>query len=177
MKPIELTRGFVALVDDEDFERVLAAGPWRVKAHRNGRTFYATSEIGYMHRLILGPTDSKIQADHEDHDGLNNQRGNLRVATCTQNNRNRVKPNGCQSKYKGVSLSRLSPKKPWRAQITLARKMQHLGVFVSELDAALAYDAAAREQFGEFALCNFPPKMPCVNSAPAFTIPVGVTIP
>jgi hypothetical protein len=50
-----------------------------------------------------------------------------------------------------------------RAQITINGKKKHLGVFVSEREAAKSYDVAARKHFGDFAVCNFPPEFPCAE--------------
>lgn len=167
MKTIQLTQGFVALVDDADFERV-SAHKWC--ANRNRHTVYAyrkdSRRTVYMHRFVCGVIDPKVKVDHEDHNGLNCQRYNLRVATNAQNNMNQKKrSDGLSSKFKGVCWHKRYGK--FQADIRLNGKSKFLGMFVSELDAALAYDAAAREHFGEFALCNFPPKKPCIASAPA----------
>jgi hypothetical protein len=117
-----------------------------------------------MHRFILGATDRKVKVDHKDRDGLNNQRYNLRPSTNGQNNMNSSKrSDGNSSKYKGVCWHKRYGK--FQAGIKLNGRSKYLGMFTDELQAALAYDAAAREHFGEFALCNFPPKKPCINSA------------
>ncbi len=107
-----------------------------------------------LHRFLLGLTDPKIIVDHEDRNGLNNQRGNLRVATKSQNEANSCKQHGTTSRFKGVSWNKRGGK--WEAQIA----HRHLGCFADEMSAALAYDTAARKHFGEFCNCNFPPKKP-----------------
>lgn len=68
MKEVKLTQGQVALVDDEDFERVSEAG-WHAQKRRRG-TWYAARWEGWpkrtyvrMHRFILGVTDER-QVDH-----------------------------------------------------------------------------------------------------------------
>jgi AP2 domain len=175
MKTIQLTQGFVAFVDDADFERVSAFN-WYVKRDRN-RNLYAHANLprekGHirrtirMHRFIMAVTNSAVKVDREDHDGLNNQRYNLRSCTHTQNQQNQRKHRGL-SKYKGVSWHKRAGK--WEAGIGIAGKRKHLGVFASEVDAALAYDRAARECFGEFACTNFVPKIPCFNTSPAPTL-------
>jgi hypothetical protein len=180
MTTIKLSKGFVALIDDEDYKRV-SAHKWsatktktNVYGIRKIRREDSSTTSQLLHRFIMGVTDPKLDVDHEDHDGLNCQRYNLRVATRTQNNANRRKSRGV-SQYKGVSWD--DGRSNWRVCIGVNGRNKHLGKFTHEVQAALAYDEAARAAFGEFAVCNFPPKMPCVNSAPAFTLGVGVTIP
>lgn len=119
-------RGRVALVDDEDYDRVMRHR-WHVFEKR---------EPGKRH------------------DGLNNQRHNLRVATQMQNGQNQRPQTGKSSQYKGVSWYKASS--AWRARIRVNKVLILLGEFASELEAAYAYDAAAREAFGEFACTNFP---------------------
>jgi hypothetical protein len=158
MKTIPLTQGFVALVDDADFDRVSAYKWSATKAKTNvygvrkvrkqtGRT---TSQL--LHRFILGVTDREIDVDHEDHNGLNCQRSNLRKCVRGENDGNRRKTRGA-SQFKGVS--RDSGRGLWRACIRI-EKTVHLGYFTDEVEAALAYDTAARIRFGVFAKCNFP---------------------
>jgi HNH endonuclease len=158
MKAIPLTQGKVALVDDADFEWL---SQWKWQAVLEGHVWYAirTDRSGdrerkvKMHRLIMGEPEG-VEIDHQDGDGLNNQRGNLRQATHSQNHQNRRKIRGCSSKYKGVSWHKLC--KRWQAYIKLSGVRRHLGLFKSEKVAALAYDFAARDLFGEFAKLNFP---------------------
>jgi hypothetical protein len=150
MREILLNREYVALVDDEDYERVVAVGKW---CEDDG---YAVrgSKPYCMARFILGLTDPKIEVDHEDHNGLNNQKYNLRVATRVQNNHNlRKQRPPTSSKYKGVSFDKGNSK--WVAQIKIAGRSKHLGYFLSEDQAARIYDEAARLHFGEFACTNF----------------------
>lgn len=153
-KQIQLTQGQVAIVDDEDFALVYGR-KWY--AHKNKNTYYAKTWVAgenktiSMHRLILG--NSELVTDHIDGDGLNNTRKNLRRCTRQQNGRNQVVRTypGKASRYKGVFLDR-----KWKAQITVNGKYKFLGRFENEIDAAHAYDKAAKELFGEFARLNFP---------------------
>jgi AP2 domain len=166
VKEIPLTRGYVALVDGADFDRVMQAGPWRAQSNRD--TVYAvrmvrTSDgkrtLQMLHRFLLGTTDTKVFVDHANRNGLHNWRGNLRIATRSQNKANgRKYRNGVTSQYRGVCWERRAG--PWHASIRVNGRKMHLGRFTDELSAALAYDTAAREHFGEFASCNFPPKKP-----------------
>jgi hypothetical protein len=91
-----------------------------------------------------------IEVDHRNHNGLDNRRSNLRLATGHQNQGNR-RPQGGSPRFKGVYLSRSK----WVAQIRFGGSKRYLGRFTVEEDAARAYDAAARLIFGEFACTNF----------------------
>jgi len=158
MKEIQLTRGKVALVDDEDFE-------WLNKfnwiAAKRKFTYYANRSVRKggcrviaMHRLILGIEDSKIHGEHRDGDGLNNQRYNLRQATSAQNQANRGSFG--KSIYKGVY--KMNNRPGFISKISHERKSQYLGYFRSDKKAAKAYDKAAFKLYGEFARLNFPKK-------------------
>jgi hypothetical protein len=158
MKTIPLTRGKIALVDDSDFERV-AKLTWHAISGRH--TFYAQHSFQkngknchvVMHRFILGVTDPSIHIDHRNGCGLDNRRCNLRFATRIEQAGNMRKHDGTSSRFKGVSLKKGRKRNKWVAQL----RPKHLGIFKSEYEAALAYDRAARERYGEFANCNFPP--------------------
>lgn len=107
-----------------------------------------------LHRDILRPKVGQ-DVDHKDGNKLNNLEFNLRFCTPAQNSRNRVKPRGhWSSTFKGVCWHHQS--QAWRAYIVFNRKQKHLGRFASEEAAARAYDAAAKELYGEFARTNFP---------------------
>lgn len=101
-----------------------------------------------MHREIMRAPKG-TQVDHEDGDGLNNRRRNLRFSTFSQNNHNRGPYKRNTSGFKGVSWS--SSKKRWEAHIQVAGKHLHLGRFRNKLDAAKAYEVAAKKYLGEFA--------------------------
>ena len=95
--------------------------------------------------------------DHRDHNGLNNQRSNLRLASKGQNNRNaRKRIDGLTSKYKGVHRKKKHKIKMWCARIQIDGVRKSLGYFTTEEEAAQDYDTAAVEFFGEFAFTNFP---------------------
>ena len=166
MKEIPLTKGYVALVDDEDYEGV-SRFKWHARPDR--RTVYASrwvylgggvkdkkQKLVHLHHFVLGIDDlasPEVQVDHEDHNGLNCQKCNLRVATTTQNLANQQKTRGT-SQYKGVYWQ--ASRRKWVAKIKLNKKSTWLGRFASEEAAARAYDSAARQMFGEFCLLNFP---------------------
>lgn len=163
MRQITLTKGYVAMVDDWDYERVLAEGSWHAVTLAKARTVYAMrikTKDGRrikqrLHRFILGITDSSVQVDHKDHDGLNNTRANLRACTHTQNMGNRRRRlDARSSKFKGLHWE--ADRGKWRPRIRVDGRSLHLGRFASEVDAAMVYDIAALIVFGDFAHLNFP---------------------
>ncbi len=159
-REIPLTKGFVALVDDEDFERVNAFKWHFLRGRRGG---YAArrgrdSHVVLMHREILGAPDG-VPVDHISGDGLDNRRANLRECSNAENARNQVKHKAwrgrpCTSQYKGVHFNRADRR--WVSMIRENGRSRYLGGFLSEIEAALAYDTAAKQVFGEFARFNFP---------------------
>lgn len=159
-KQVPLSQGKFALVDDEDFDRVS-----RLKWHisNSGTRIYAKNvqwvngkSVGmYMHRFILGLKSPKIPVDHRNGDTLDNQKTNLRAATTSQNVANSSLRSVNRSGYKGVSFDKAHRRK-WYASICVNGKTLCLGFYNTPVAAALAYDRAAIEHFGEFAKTNFP---------------------
>ena len=148
MKTIFLTKGRVALVDDNDFE-IVNNYKWcfdGVYAQRRDK-----GKAVRMHRFIFGNTDGK-NIDHIDGNPLNNQRNNLRLCNQSQNAANKKKSKGT-SIYKGVSWNKITGK--WHAQIQNKYKVKNLGEYDSERQAAKVYDKVAKELFGNFAVINF----------------------
>lgn len=143
------------LIDDQHFD-YLNSFTWC--AHKIGNLFYAIRKVKrlttiLMHRELLGVTDSRIYVDHIDGNGLNNQLYNLRAATHSDNLCNRGAVKNSRSKYKGVGW--VTSHKMWRAQIQKDKMITPLGYFKNEIEAAKAYDKAAKEIHGEFANLNF----------------------
>lgn len=156
-KEIPLTQGKVAVVDEEDFDR-LNKHKWY--ACKNGNTFYALRKSNVngkrltilMHREILGLKPGDPGVDHRDGNGLNNRRKNLRLASHEQNGMNRRRNKNGTSRFKGVYWEKNHRK--WHVRIKFGGKYVHIGYFDSEEDAARAYDEKAKELFGEFARLN-----------------------
>jgi hypothetical protein len=152
MKTIPLTQGKVALVDDEDYERV-NAHKWC--AQRSGSRWYAVRwvyrngrrTLERMHRFVLGAGDSLLDVDHLNGDGLDNRLGNIRLATRSENMRNQAMHRA--GRLPGSCFHRHLRARPWEAYIRLDGRLRHLGYFATEEDAHerfLIADAARRSR-------------------------------
>lgn len=159
MKSIPLNHGKVAIVDDEDYG-ILAQYRWYAhKQYRSNNTWVAqrrdrhhSPRIVIMHRQILGLAyGDRRQVAHLNGNRLDNRRSNLRICSHKEIQGGRKSSNR-GTVFKGVIKSDSS----WAAYITSDRKTRRLGTFRDPVVAALAYDKAAREIHGEFALLNFP---------------------
>ena len=103
-----------------------------------------------LHRWIMDAPDG-MQVDHINHDKSDNRKQNLRLCTAEENQCNRRSGVGL-SQYKGVSFRPDSPNKPWRATIWANYRKHSLGSFRTEEEAALAYNEAAKELHGDYAM-------------------------
>ena len=152
-RTIPLDHGQVALCDEQDFA-FLSRFRWWVRPQRTG--YLATTLVGgqtfSMHQLVL-LLDRPCRVNHRDRNLLNNCRSNLRPVTETLFAATRPKATGFySSQYKGVSWKR--KERNWTATIKVGKSNTNLGTFSSEEAAARAYDATAREAWGDFAFQN-----------------------
>lgn len=161
MREILLTQNQIALVDDADYDW-LNQWKWFASKDRSGN-FYAVrhsskkksnGHLIKMSRQILGlKYGDKRQADHRDHNTLDNRQGNIRICTSQQNRFNQKPHRNTTSQFKGVTWDRQTGK--WLTAIYINKKRNHIGRFILEEVAALAYDMIAIQEFGEFAYLNF----------------------
>lgn len=159
MKVIPITKGLEAIVDDDDYER-LSQYSWCYHGdgyaargfHHNGKVV-----IEKMHQAVLGKAPKGIDIDHINGNKLDNRKSNLRVVSHQQNcfnTKRRVsKTQGVNpSKYKGVTWR--NDREKWRSRICINGHRIYLGLYETQEDAALAYNVAAKELFGEYARLN-----------------------
>jgi hypothetical protein len=152
VREIPLTKGYVALVDDQDFEWL---SQWKWCVQSVGYAFRMERGAGIlMHRQIMGAQRGQI-IDHLNHNPLDNQRANLALGTQHDNMMNRartIRP-GFSSPYRGVAVHR-------PGKFIVQYRKTYVGIFTDEIEAALAYDRAAIAEFGATAQVNFPGGVP-----------------
>lgn len=156
MKEIQLTKGFVALVDDEDYDELN-------KYNWYYHTGYAARDIGgradrtthFMYNVVLGFPPNARLIDHKDRNRCNNQRLNLRIVSESVNKQNKSMQSNNKSGFRGVVWHNKSSK--WMAYISKDGVRYHLGLFHAAEDAAIVYDQKARELYGPDAATNLPP--------------------
>ncbi len=165
---VPLTQGHVAIVDAADYPMVIRK-QWSVKPAEGGLLYAAcsvpngkTTTTMTLHRFILEASDGEL-IDHQNSNGLDNRKSNIRLATPLENSRNSRKLRKAPSRFKGVS--RDSKSAQWRAQIRFKGKQRHLALCDSEEDAATYYDVAAQILFGPFAYTNAQHRLAMASAA------------
>lgn len=150
-RTIQLTRGQVAIVDDEDYEQ-LSKHSWYCHRSSDGslsacRRDKQTRRLVIMHREIAGAPHDKV-IDHRDGNTLNNTRANLRICTQSENNMNKRLASNNTSGAKGVHWHKQISK--WQAMIKKNGRRYFLGSYANIEDAIRAYRNAEDEMFGEY---------------------------
>lgn len=158
---MKLNGGHEMIIDMEDFPKLAGHN---ITAYTPDKITYAHGQFDFgrrgmakrsVHRYLMGlNVGDPWSVDHIDHNGLNNRKCNLRLATVSQNGANSRKRAGTSSNYIGVRWHKLARK--WDARIHHGKKEIYLGLYESEEQAARVRDIRAREIFGEFAKLNFP---------------------
>ena len=108
----------------------------RYKAHRLACYMY----------YGIDPLEKEI--DHIDGNGLNNKINNLRLATHSENARNRSMAKKNTSGITGVHWNK--KRKKWEAYIKVGYKQKFLGYFLNKEDAIQARKEAEKKYFGKF---------------------------
>ncbi|WP_181337101.1 HNH endonuclease [Hyphomicrobium methylovorum] len=151
-----------AVIDAAD-RHLVEGWNWSVRISRSGKKYVfrgqstglGRSKKLYLHHVIFGDRGDFV-VDHRDGDTLNNRRNNLRLATPSQNARNRQLASNNASGFKGVCFRK--DRGTWLASIRCGPHYTKIGTFATAEAAAAAYDREAMRLFGEFAVLNFQPK-------------------
>jgi hypothetical protein len=151
-KEIALTHEKVAIVDDDDYERL---NQWKWSANELYALRYSrkgcNGETIFMHKVILNSPDG-MEVDHINRNGLDNRKCNLRICNHSQNEANKGLRRDNTSGVKGVYWNKRYSK--WHARIRLNNGRIHIGYYDNIEDATDAYQSKSKELFGEFAEIN-----------------------
>lgn len=156
---IDVHPNYKVKIDRSDLKRV-SEHSWRVTKGTTGRIRVVTSvrtKAGVKNitlgKFLMDPPKGKQVYPRRFNDGLDYRKSNLIVCTLSERQRLLPKHRGkATSEFRGVS--RVSADGKWRAAIEVEGKAINLGHFKSEIQAALAYNAAARKYFGPDAYQN-----------------------
>jgi hypothetical protein len=141
--------GFVkheVLIDAEDYDKVKNI---RWSTGNRNRVSNVTKNI-QLSRLVMDVTDPSIKVDHKFHNQLDNRKYMLRICVHQENSSNRRMRRDNTSGSKGIYAKRGK----WCAEIYYNNERKHLGTFNTKEEAAQAYDMAAKEVYGTYALTN-----------------------
>lgn len=136
------------IFDEKDIDLV-KAHTWSI-ARGYVRTVIKGKTV-YLHRLIMEADEKEV--DHINLDRLDNRRCNLRLASHSENQRNRGAHKDNQSGYKGVCLEKRTGR--YFAYINCDNKRTYLGGYHTKKEAAMAYDRAAFSMHKNFSKLNF----------------------
>ena len=162
MRKVRLTKGYFAIVDNQDYSRV-SKHKWQAVESKyttyaytsfrgNGKQFKVA-----LHRFILGEeVASGMVVDHKNKNGLDNRRRNIRACTFGQNNHCRSRRSiATSSGYLGILWKK--GEESWRCRIGVNGKDIYIGQtkFKYKLPAlAKRYNYYALKYYGKFAVLN-----------------------
>ena len=169
MKLLPLSQGQFAQVDDEDYERCMQYkwSAYKNKKRKDGSWYAArnisSSETGtgkrghqFLHRFIMNETDHDVFIDHRDHNGLSNQKYNLRKCNKNENIRHQRARTGGTSELKNVTFHKQRQK--WVVVVCVDGDNRHRGIFPKDQEelAGECADFWCAYHHKEFAVFNFP---------------------
>lgn len=150
--------GKFAIIDDEDFGRVIQH-KWFLSKKRETGHQYIRTRIGKedvrLHRFIVN-APKRFFVDHINRDTLDNRKWNLRLCTNSENQMNSIKRknkmdiNGL-SVPKGIKYDKSRPNKPWIGRVSVNGKRYSTKGYTTIEECLDEYKKLSRKYFGDFA--------------------------
>lgn len=144
------SKGNFTLIDLDDLDKVkpyywfkATGGYFVTVTGRKYTTRLALHNFVFPEAILDG-----YEVDHKDRRKFNNTKGNLRLATRSENNINKNPPKNSTTGFVGVSF--MKSKGKYRAYITVDNKQKSLGLFSTPEDAYSARLEAERKYYKEF---------------------------
>lgn len=145
---------YMPVTNSSQFNQIDLEDFWNIREHNwceiNG---HLHASVDGVRMTITQFLTGKKHIDHIDRNPFNNRRSNFRDSTFHQNSCNQSKwKRPTSSKFKGVSFNKRN--KNWQAYINYKHKRIHVGVYSTEIEAAIAYNEKAIELHREYASLN-----------------------
>ena len=144
---------------DLKYKNIIEKGKWHLNHFNYVETKWYYNNCQHqinLHNIIIKLSGQEVSdgfiIDHKDGNTLNNLEENLRICTFSQNQYNSKIRKDNKSGYKGVYFD--NNHNIWVSQIVTEKIQIYLGSFDDPKDAAKAYNDAAIEYHGEFAVLN-----------------------
>jgi hypothetical protein len=150
MKILKTEDGHDSVVDDDVFEWAQNY-KWSISQYGYVSRRSSLNDRIFLHRMICN-TPEGWHTDHINGEKLDNLRSNLRVASTKENIRNSHRRSDNKSGYKGVHYRK--DRGTYSAEICKDGIKTRLGCYKTAKQAALAYNTAAKELFGQYAWLN-----------------------
>ena len=120
MKELNINN-YIVQLDAADYDVISKMSGWYISKEKNNnsRTNYVIHDkYGRLHRYLLHITDKSILVDHIDRNGLNNQRNNLRITTCSENKKNADTYDRNKFHFNGLSFEPSHKNRKWRIKVS-----------------------------------------------------------
>lgn len=152
MKEISISKGFKAIIDDEDYFKIVQYN-WHYSNGyaRRGLSWSRNSGLKRQYKPMQNEIlecPIGLEIDHINHNRLDNRKSNLRIATRSQNIINRKSYNITRN------IRKESKYEAYYCYLTVNKKTITIGSFKTPHQASLAYDLWAKDIYGEFAITN-----------------------
>lgn len=135
-------------IDIEDLPKIQDY-KWYINVPQNSRTLYvANDQLGKLHRYLLDVKDPNINVDHQDRNGLNNKKENLRLTNTSINKKNMDVRSDNKFGCNGISLNKNSYRVSWQENGKQRSKNFNINKYEDALAEAIAFRKLKENEHG-----------------------------